>query len=472
MSSMVRELPLPPKSLTFKFLYTSITRDYEKTLTMHHVLFFNLLLSCTSFLIGTVFGFNLGLSSSVLPTIASETSYLQTNATTATSSSETAGVNALLSLFPALYTYGTPIGSLIFPLFVNKFGYKWIFVFLIFFIIICQIICALSSGYIMLIIVRFFYGIFTGGLQVIGTGYCQLSSSRDWRGLIGSMVQLGVSSWLCVANITGYFALIPILGTWRYMLWIGLSTPFLLFSLTLILPEASVWRLERRIARQLKVAKLSTAQRYRKLFCSAYNLWLLFLAFLLILSYMFGGFYFAIVLLSFTLEAAGITSVAARTSTIVAITAWNAFVILVAASVISLAPRKLFLTIGYVIMFFSTLTIGFLIFFVPPPTGTYITIGVLCIFLLGNNFGVGSLVFFISYELFDKEVALIAGSVLYPMFTITAGSAGIILFQILPFVGLSGLFWLSCGVIAIIGPILILFLPETSPKYNRADFKS
>lgn len=112
-------------------------------------------------------------------------------------------------------------------------------------------------------------------------------------------------------------------------------------------------------------------------------------------------------------------------------------------------------------MFLTTLIMGFVAMFVPAPTGGYIVIGFICIFLIGNDIGVGTIVFFIFYELFDKDVALLSASILYPILTFVSASTAIIIFQLLPFVGLAGLFFISAGLVLIIGPIEMIWLPET-----------
>jgi MFS family permease len=242
------------------------------------------------------------------------------------------------------------------------------------------------------------------------------------------------------------------------MTFIGFLPVLIFFVTTLFIPESPNWRQDKRDKKGLGLGvKL-------KKFCTLWNIWKMFLSILLILSFQLGGIYAMIIFLPITLDKAGIIDFYARAGASIGISGWNIITAVTVVFLVDLLGRKIMLGVGWIVMFVSNFTMAFIVFYVAPPTNGYISIGFVLLFLVGNNGGVGSIVYFIFNELFEPEISLITSSVLFTILNIVGLLVGSFYLPLQNEIGISGMLWIFSGVVFFAGIFLCIFLPETKAK--------
>jgi MFS family permease len=296
-------------------------------------------------------------------------------------------------------------------------------------------------------------------LTVAGTSYATSLAEQKIRGLVGSTFLLGATSSLLVANLSGFFSLV--VYSWRFMISIGLIPPIILFFVSIFLPESPIWRSEKKEKKPMNILP-----KIRKII-SFKVLWRFFLCFLLILSLNLGGLVPVIIYLPITLKSAGLTNFYEIIGGSLGIACWNILTSLIAVFFVDCFGRKLLLGVGYIFMFFSTLTFGFIVMFVPNPWSGIISIFLVLIFLIGNNGGVNAIIYFIFNELFDPEIVIVTSAMNLTMLNFVSFVVGWGYLPLKSVIGLPAMLWIFSGVTLFCGVFLMIFLPETKPRKNQ-----
>jgi hypothetical protein len=184
----------------------------------------------------------------------------------------------------------------------------------------------------------------------------------------------------------------------------------------------------------------------------------------LIISLHFGGLVPVIVYLPITIRSAGLSNFFEITFASIGIAIWNSLTALSTVLFVDCFGRKILLAFGYTIMFFSTLTFGFIVMFVPAPYSGIISIVLALIFLIGNNGGINSIIYFIFNELHDKDVVIVTNAINVTLLYFISFVIGWTYLPLKNFIGLPATLWIFTASTLITGVFLMIFLPETKVK--------
>jgi hypothetical protein len=182
------------------------------------------------------------------------------------------------------------------------------------------------------------------------------------------------------------------------------------------------------------------------------------------MSLHFGGLVPVIVYLPITIRSAGLSNFFEITFASIGIALWNSLTALSTVLFVDCFGRKILLAFGYTIMFFSTLTFGFIVMFVPAPYSGIVSIVLALIFLIGNNGGINSIIYFIFNELHDKDVVIVTNAINVTLLYFISFVIGWTYLPLKNFIGLPATLWMFSASTLITGVFLMIFLPETKAK--------
>lgn len=410
-----------------------------------------MLLFGINFSCGSTFGYSVGLTGVAKEALDLDYSEIFAN--------NTAGPT-LQALFAGGYFGGLIFGPTSAPIMIYLLGFKISLIFSSLAGIFGQLFSVFSANYYMLVVGRFIIGLSVGVNIVAGTEYSGTLAPKEFKGIIGATFLVGVTSNILLANITVFFS--NVIFTWRWMVFIGLIPHVILFFFSIIIPESPIWR-----QGKLEKSSLTVPQQTKKLCCRFKNFFRMFLCFILIISFVLGGVVPMVNFLPYTLQLSGITDFYVRTGASIGVAVVNIITALTTTLFVNLFGRKILLGVGYVIMFTATFTMGFIVHFVAPPTSGYIAIGLACLFLVGNNGGINSIIFFIFNELFDHEITLVSSALMFSLFTIMEFISSFVYLPLQNLLGLDGVLWLFSCTTFVCGVILMIFLPETKIKNKK-----
>jgi MFS family permease len=302
-------------------------------------------------------------------------------------------------------------------------------------------------------------------ITVAGIAYSTSLADPKIRGLVGATFLLGATSFILLANISAFLSLV--LFNWRWMISVGLIPAMILFIVAIFMPESYIWRTEKK-----EKKKLNIFPQIKKILFTIDVLWRLFLCFLLIMSYQFGGIVPIIVFLPITLESAGLTDFYAITGASIGVAIWNIITALTTVLFVDCFGRRFLLLAGYVIMFFSTLAFGFVTQFVPKPWSGIVSIVLVFIFLIGNNGGVNSIIYFIFNELYDSDIVIVTSAFNLTLLNLVSFVIGWAYLPLESVVGLPAMLWIFSAVVLICATLLGTMLPETKPKKIKNNIQS
>jgi MFS family permease len=369
------------------------------------------------------------------------------------------------SLFPGGYMLGNIFGPMVTPILMHIVGYKLTILSFSALGIFGQLFSVFSAHYFMLIVGRFICGVSSGiktyfnslgVITVAGIAYATSLADPKIRGLVGATFLLGATSFILLANVSAFFSLV--LFNWRLMISVGLIPAIILFIVAIFMPESHIWRKEKKEKKKLnilpQIKKILTLDVF----------WRLFLCFLLILSFQLGGIVPVIIFLPITLESAGLTNFYEITGASIGVAIWNIITALTTVFLVDCFGRRVLLLVGYVIMFFSTLAFGFVTFFIPKPWSGIISIILVFIFLIGNNGGINSIIYFIFNELYDSDIVIVTSAFNLTLLNLVSFIIGWAYLPLESVVGLPAMLWIFSAVTLICATLLGTMLPETKQK--------
>jgi MFS transporter, SP family, galactose:H+ symporter len=369
----------------------------------------------------------------------------------------------LQAMFGASYFGGLVFGPTISPVIISFIGFKFTLMGSTIVGLVGQAISIFSAYYFMLCGGRFIIGLAVGVTIVVGTEYSGSLAKvylPRFKGFVGTMFLVGVSTNLLLANVSVFFS--KVIFTWRWMVAIGLIPNLALFFLSIIMPESPLWR----TGKQEKTS-LSVPVQLKRLFFDCKNIGRMILCFILVISFLFGGVIPMINYLPYTLGLAGIDDFYIRAVASISVAIANIITALGTSLFVNLVGRKLLLGFGYVMMFMSTMSLALVIYFVPAPNSGYIAIGLAITFLVGNNGGINSIIFFIFNELFDPKITVVSSALMFTLFNMMEFFIAFVYLPLQTSLTLPGVLLLfSCNT-CITGIFLMLFLPETKGKREK-----
>jgi hypothetical protein len=189
----------------------------------------------------------------------------------------------------------------------------------------------------------------------------------------------------------------------------------------------------------------------------------------LVFSFMLGGIVPVINYLPYTLSIAGITDFYVRAGASISVAFVNFATALGTSLLINIIPTRTLLGFGYCVMFIATLSLALVVFFVQAPTSGYLAIALAMLFLIGNNGGVNSIIFFIFNELFDPEVTVVASTITLTVFNVVRFGMNFAFVPLQSSIGLSGTLLMSSCTICLTSIILMLYLPETNMRFVKKE---
>jgi MFS family permease len=362
-------------------------------------------------------------------------------------------------LFGASYFGGLCFGTVT-PLILGVLGFKFTMIVSTLVGLFGQLISVFSAHYFVLCIGRFIIGLGVGVTTVVGTVYSGSMAHEfflKWKGFIGTFFLVGLTSNVLLANVSVFTAKIVL--SWRWMMLIGFIPNISLLILGIVMPESPMWRTGD------KKQNLGILMQLKKLFFEFKNLSRMILCCVLIFSFMLGGTVPVINYLPYTLRIAGIEDFYILAGASISVAFVNLVTALGTSLFINLVSRRTLLGFGYCVMFTATMSLALVIHFVEAPTSGYIAIALSMLFLVGNNGGVNSIIFFIFNELFETDVALVASSLLFTFFNFVRFVMNFAYIPIETSMGLPGVLLMCSCFICITAIILMLYLPETNLKF-------
>eukprot|EP01080_Neovahlkampfia_damariscottae_P012269 gene12269-5853_t len=368
----------------------------------------------------------------------------------------------LQSFFPGSYVFGNAIGPILSPITVFFIGFKFTLMLYSLVALLSQTISVFSAHYAMLIVGRVITGIASGVISTAGIEYANSLAPPKIKGVVGTMYLIGLTTFVLVANTTTFFALI--VHDWRWMTAVGVFPPLMLFFVSIIMPESPIWRKERKKRKEKKPEEKEKNFQFiivMKKIVQLKTLWRLFLCFLLIISLHLGGLVPMMIFLPITIQKAGVTNFYYTALASIGVSFWNIVTAIIPTLFVDCFGRKLLLTVGYIIMFFSTLSLGFIVYFVQQEISGILSIIMILIFLVGNNGGINSLIFILFSELFDGDISIITSAWNLTIFNFVSFLIGFMYLSIEIVVGLPGVLWIFSGITLVCGTFLTIFLPET-----------
>eukprot|EP01080_Neovahlkampfia_damariscottae_P002679 gene2679-3875_t len=403
---------------------------------------------------GAFFGFNVGITGVAKKSLVHDYPELLHN--------HTAGPT-FQAIFGAAYFGGLVFGPTASPVIIHYSGYKFTLMGSTLVGLVGQTISLFSAHYFMLCAGRFIIGLAVGVTIVAGTEYSGSLAKvylPTFKGFVGTMFLVGASTNLLLANISVFFE--KVYFSWRWMVFVGLIPNISLFILSLIMPESPLWR-----SGKIEKTALSVPVQMKRLFFDCKNIGRMVLCFILVLSFLFGGVIPMINYLPYTLDLAGIDDFYIRAAAAIGVAVANIITALSTSLFVNLVGRKLLLGFGYAVMFLSTMSMALVIYFVPAPTSGYVAIGLAITFLVGNNGGINSIIFFIFNELFDPEVTVVSSALMFTLFNLVEFFIAFVYLPLQTALTLPGVLLLfSCNT-CICGIFLMLFLPETKGKREK-----
>jgi MFS family permease len=410
------------------------------------------LLMLLNFSAGAHFGYNVAIIGVSLQPLVAENPGLLGNTTLGATNQ---------ALFGGLYFGGLIFGPTLAPIIIHLVGYKLALIAGSMFGLASQVFSIFSVQYYMLIVGRFGMGLSAGVCTVAATEFSSGLAPPKFQGLVGTMFLVGLTTNILLANCASY--LDNVIYSWRLMLTIALVPTFLLFVISLLIPESPVWRL----GTKGKEGRLPIFRQLRILFCEFKNVWKMFLCLVLIISFLFGGVIPFINYLPYTLDLAGLYDPNARNGAAIGISFLHVLTALSTVVMINYFGRKVLLGFGYVFMFIATFTSAFIVHYVGVPTSGYVVMALSVFFLIGNDGGVNSIIFFLFAELFDRKIALVSSALMFTLFNIVEFIIAMTYLPMLDRIGLAGMLWMFSAITVVTGTILMIFLPETRQKIPK-----
>eukprot|EP01080_Neovahlkampfia_damariscottae_P008517 gene8517-341_t len=429
------------------FSLKRIYLEFEKRILKNQKLLTFLILN-VNLLCGILFGFHIGISGPILFPLSSAFEEVGLYDIT--------GREIYKGLFLTFYYFGFAFGPFLGLLLVYLIGFKLSFIICLIILFIGEIIGIFSIFYFMLLITRSIVGISTGILSFIGPIYSSsILTQIKFKSLVNSIYFIGFGFGILFSNLTVFFTLI--FYSWNFMLSISIIFQSYFFLISLIVPESPELR------NPIEINKSpSIFSKLKLLFFSFKNIKKIFICFLLILNYQFGGILCSINFLPQVLEKMGLVSFYPRAISSIGICLFNLIIIFLFSFIIDRVGRKKYLFIGSIFSFIGNLSSGFVTYFVTKPLQGYISIPLICLIIFGNVIGIHTLIFYIFNEIFDFEMSNFASAFMLSSLHLLQ----ILLnFSFLPLIysfHLPSMFWVFAGVTLIISPLILLLCPETN----------
>eukprot|EP01080_Neovahlkampfia_damariscottae_P011713 gene11713-4947_t len=370
----------------------------------------------------------------------------------------------LFGLFQGCLMASMIFGPFISTIVVTLLGYKSTFIIFCFICCCSQAISIFTHEYWIILVSRSIIGASCGILFQIAPRYSLSIAPKNRSGLVGGMFLVGLTYGNISSNLVALFSLVKY--SWRIMLAFGMISPIILFILSFFIPESP---LTRHPSLQDDNSKKDYIFQMKELFTKKKNWKGVLICMLIIFSFMMGGIVSVVGYLPVTLEEAGFDSIVSRTLIATGIAFWDQFVAVCAGILTDYTGRRFLLGVGFSVMMFANVTLGFVSTFITKPIQGYLSIGLILIFFFGNDIGVNSVIYFIFQEVFDEDirefsVALMTTFMLFIQFLVFT--------FFLPFLNAFGpslMFLIFGASVFIFGSLVMVLLPETKPSYQKTD---
>ena len=143
-----------------------------------------------------------------------------------------------------------PIGALLFGRLADRFGRRPVLMFDILLFSALELACAFAPSLLVLLVLRFLFGIAMGGEWGIGASLALESVPVKSRGMVSGLLQSGYPCGYFLGAIA-YWVVFDVLGLdWRAMFVAGVLPALLVLYLRAKVPESPVWMANRRQPRR------------------------------------------------------------------------------------------------------------------------------------------------------------------------------------------------------------------------------
>ncbi|MEP7186686.1 MAG: MFS transporter [Rhodanobacter sp.] len=143
-----------------------------------------------------------------------------------------------------------PIGALLFGRLADRFGRRPVLMFDILLFSALELACAFAPSLMVLLVLRFLFGIAMGGEWGIGASLALESVPVKSRGLVSGLLQSGYPCGYFLAAIA-YWIVFDVLGLgWRAMFVAGVLPALLVMYVRAKVPESPVWQANRKQPRR------------------------------------------------------------------------------------------------------------------------------------------------------------------------------------------------------------------------------
>ena len=143
-----------------------------------------------------------------------------------------------------------PIGALLFGRLADRFGRRPVLMFDILLFSLLELACAFAPSLMVLLVLRFLFGIAMGGEWGIGASLALESVPVKSRGMVSGLLQSGYPCGYFLGAIA-YWVVFDVLGLgWRAMFVAGVLPALLVLYLRAKVPESPVWMANRKQPRR------------------------------------------------------------------------------------------------------------------------------------------------------------------------------------------------------------------------------
>ena len=169
-----------------------------------------------------------------------------------------------------------PIGALLFGRLADRYGRRPILMWDVAIFAVLELACAFAPSLIVLLVLRFAFGIAMGGEWGIGASLAMEAIPAKSRGLVSGLLQSGYPCGYFLGAIA-YWAVFDVFGlSWRAMFVVGALPALLVLYLRAKVPESPVWLAQRgtREKRSIRDAMRGHWKRlgYMMLLMAAFNM--------------------------------------------------------------------------------------------------------------------------------------------------------------------------------------------------------